>query len=390
MKRILLATILVVELVIGIVLYYSFSEVLSARKPNEPNRNVVGQLLSEQVSRSVPSIPPTDTPPQTTTGSSSEKASPQSSKQPLSLSSSVLRYFEPLPLVTQPANTHYTKELVTLGYLLFNDPRLSVNGTVSCNSCHLLDKHGVDGLALSAGHTGETVTRNSPTVYNAALHIAQFWDGRSPTLEEQAKEPLLSAAEMGFATPADVEEAVSAIPGYLSYFEDAFPGESNPISLNNIGISIGAFERQLLTPSRFDRFLMGEWNEFSADEFRGLGTFVEVGCTDCHQGLVVGGQLYKKLGIVEPYPTKDQGRYSVTRAESDRFVFKVPSLRNVAETAPYLHDGSVETLPEMVELMARYQLGEILDAQQTNDIVSFLKTLSGELPTEYIKPPLLP
>lgn len=394
MKRILLATILVVELVIGVVLYYSFSEVYSHKQQPEPVRNIVRQLLSLQqskpppVSQSTSQLLDASTP--STAGSTSVEPTPQSSTPPLTLSGTVLRYFESLPNIAQPANAQSMDDRVILGRLLYFDQRLSVNGSLSCNSCHLLDQFGIDHRMVSLGHSGEPVLRNSPTVYNASLHIAQFWDGRSPTVESQAVEPIISPQEMGYPDAASVEKVIADIPAYRPYFERAFPEAEEPITLENIGVAIGAFERQLLTPSRFDRFLNGNWNEFTPAEFRGLGTFVEVGCTDCHQGVAIGGQLYKKLGVEEAYPTNDVGRYRVTRSESDRYVFKVPSLRNVAETAPYLHDGSIATLPEMVDVMARYQLGVSLTKEQNSDIVSFLQTLTGELPSQLITVPDLP
>lgn len=395
MKRILLTIILVMELVIGGVLYFSFSALLDTPEQREPGQIQEPRPLVEQQVQTSTFIEAQSRLTETSGESDVSRqrgqiSTQQSPSKSLVLSSAVLRYFDELPPSAHADNGILTDELTSLGRMLFYDQRLSVNGTISCNTCHLLDAYGVDHRALSLGFDGQPVKRNSPTVYNAALHIGQFWDGRSQTVEEQAKEPILSFLEMGFESDTNVEEVIRAIPGYWPYFEAAFPGQAEPITFDNISIAIGAFERKLITPSRFDQFLAGQWNAFTPEEFRGLGTFVEIGCTDCHQGSVVGGQLYKKIGIVEPYPTEDQGRYEVTRAESDRYVFKVPSLRNVAETAPYLHDGSITTLPEMVELMARYQLGKTLDTQQLNDIISFLNALTGEIPHSYIERPLLP
>lgn len=306
------------------------------------------------------------------------------------LAPAILTLFDPLPVEAPPANYQLTAELVTLGRVLYYDPRLSVDQRQSCNSCHPLDRYGVDGLPVSIGHDGEPVKRNAPTVYNAALHIAQFWDGRAATVEDQAKGPILNAGEMGMLDPEEVERKINSFPGYAPLFAAAFPGDPNPVTFENVAIAIAAFERRLITPARFDRFLAGDYSQLTDAEQRGLVTFAEVGCPTCHVGSTVGGLLYKKLGEKEPYPIEDEGRFLVTGSEADRYVFKVPSLRNVTQTAPYLHDGSVATLEEMVVLMARHQLGKTVTDQQVAEIITFLRTLEGEIPTAYIAPPPLP
>jgi cytochrome c peroxidase len=274
--------------------------------------------------------------------------------------------------------------------MLFYEPRLSATQDMSCNTCHLLDHYGVDGLPVSVGHDGKPVKRNAPTVYNAAFHIAQFWDGRSPTVEEQAKMPIVAMGEMGLGTGERVDTVLRSIPGYSQPFAAAFPNQPAPITYQNVGLAIGAFERRLSLSSRFDLFLGGDHSQLTSDEQRGLATFITLGCANCHMGMTVGGLLYKKLGEIEPFPTEDVGRFAITGLPDDKFVFKVPSLRNVAKTGPYMHDGKINTLPEMVRIMARYQLGKQVTDAQVTDVVTFLNALTGDLPTGYITEPKLP
>ncbi|MBU8898159.1 cytochrome-c peroxidase [Corallococcus sp. H22C18031201] len=306
---------------------------------------------------------------------------------------------EPAKLVAafQPPKGGYptiqdTEAQVSLGRMLFFETRLSKNQDVSCNTCHGLDTYGVDNKALSEGHRGQKGTRNSPTVYDAAHHVAQFWDGRADTLEAQAKGPMLNPVEMAMPDAARVVATLSSIPEYTARFRTAFPGESKPVSLDNTARAIAAFERQLITASRFDRFLMGEHGALSEQERRGLETFVSAGCTTCHNGPAVGGTSFQKLGLVEAFPgLKDPGRFEVTHEEDDLGKFRVPGLRNVEKTGPYLHDGSVTDLPTMVRLMGRHQLGRVLTDPEVDDLVSFLKSLTGALPpTEVISAPALP
>ena len=307
-----------------------------------------------------------------------------------SLSPAILSLFGILPPVAPPLTYQLSEALINLGRVLYYEPRLSVNQTQSCNSCHPLDRYGMDSLPLSIGHNGAPVKRNAPTVYNAALHIAQFWDGRSPTVEEQAKGPILASGEMGMLDATAVETALRTIPGYAPLFAAAFPGDPDPITFDHVAQAIGAFERRLMTPARFDRFLAGDYNQFTEQEQRGFATFAALGCPNCHVGVTVGGLQFKKLGEKEPYPVDDDGRFTLTNLEVDRHVFKVPSLRNVAQTAPYLHNGSIQTLEEMVTIMARYQLAKQVTPEQVTDIVAFLNTLTGEIPSDYIAPPALP
>ncbi len=298
--------------------------------------------------------------------------------------------FGPLPeAATTPANP-LSEAKTDLGRLLYYDARLSKNHDISCNSCHPLDRFGADGESTSPGHRRQRGDRNSPSVYNAALHVAQFWDGRAPDVEAQAKGPVLNPVEMASASDEQVVAILQSIPGYAGAFEKAFPEDPEPISFDNMAKAIGAFERKLMTPGRFDRFVQGDPQALDADERRGLETFVAVGCASCHMGPAVGGSFFRKLGLVFPYETEDPGREKVTGEASDRHVFKVPSLRNVAETGPWFHDGSIESLDEAVRLMAYHQLGRKLDDQQVSGIVVFLESLTGEVDEAYVARPELP
>jgi cytochrome c peroxidase len=280
---------------------------------------------------------------------------------------------------------------ITLGRMLFFETRLSKNQDVSCNSCHKLDGFGVDGQPTSEGHKKQRGGRNSPTVYNAAAHFVQFWDGRAADVEAQAKGPILNPVEMAMPSESRVVEVLVSMPEYVKAFEEAFPGEKEPVTYNNMATAIGAFERRLSTPSRFDKYMSGDKTALTEPEVAGLSLFLETGCTTCHVGSALGGTMYQKAGLVVPWPnTKDNGRFDVTKADADKLRFKVPSLRNIEKTAPYFHDGSVASLDEAVKMMAKHQLGKDLKAEEITSIVTFLKALTGDIPTEYIQAPKLP
>ncbi len=284
---------------------------------------------------------------------------------------------EPLP--SSIIDVKKNKDLINLGQKLYFETKLSINDQISCNSCHRLDKHGVDNEPTSPGHEGKRGDRNSPTVYNAALHLAQFWDGRAEDVEAQALGPILNPVEMGMPSEKAVEEKLSKDKEYVALFKKVFPEDKGVIKYNKIGKAIGAFERTLLTPARLDDFLKGNLKALNEKEKRGLKKFIEVGCTSCHSGPALGGGMYMKLGAVNEYPkNKDLGRYEVTKDEDDKFVFKVPSLRNVIHTAPYFHDGSIKTIEEAITLMAWHQLGEKLEKKDVDDIKSFLGSLSAK------------
>ena len=295
--------------------------------------------------------------------------------------------FKPALKTTGGAGLNDAQKAITdLGRHLYYEERLSSNDKISCNSCHLLDKFGVDGVDFSKGVPGEKVPRNSPTVYNAFMHISQFWDGRAADVEEQAKGPILAGKEMGMPSPEAVVKKLKGIKEYPPLFAKAFPGDKDALTYDNVGKAIGAFERQLTTPSKFDAFLEGKADALNNDEKNGLNTFAEVGCTTCHMGTLLGGSMYKKAGLIKPWPNqKDQGRFGVTNKEEDKMVFKVPSLRNIAKTGPYFHDSSATTLEQAIQMMGSHQLGKDLKPEEVKSIASFLNALTGEVPTDYIK-----
>lgn len=302
----------------------------------------------------------------------------------------LLRRFKPL---RKSLNTGVepTPAMVDLGRMLFFDTRLSQDRDLSCNSCHRLDHFGVDNEPTSIGAKGARGRRNSPTVYHAAGHFTAFWDGRATTVEEQAKGPILNPAEMGMPDAETVVARLKKIPGYVAAFKAAFPEDAAPVSYDNLGKAIGAFERNLVTPSRWDRYLAGDRTALNKDETSGLKLFTDLGCMTCHTGEFVGGSMFQKVGVVAPWPNQaDQGRYEVTKVDSDRMLFKVPSLRDVAKTAPYFHDGSAKTLEEAVAMMARHQIGEELSGDDIRLIVAWLGALTGDIPDTYIQPPQLP
>jgi cytochrome c peroxidase len=288
--------------------------------------------------------------------------------------------FAPLPDNAATAEYPISPERVALGKKLYFDTRLSINNKMSCNSCHKLETFGVDNEPTSPGHEGKRGGRNSTSVYNAALHFAQFWDGRAKDVEAQALGPILNPGEMGMPSEAAVVERLKNDPKTVAEFAAAFPGEATPLTYANVGKAIGAFERTLLTPSRFDSYLKGDENALTSAEKAGGRLFVQTGCTACHMGATLGGQMYQKLGLVKDYPTKDMGRFEVTKSEADRKMFKVPSLRNVAKTGPYFHDGSVKTLNEAISQMAEYQLGKKLSQEDVESIALFLGSLTGTPP----------
>lgn len=304
----------------------------------------------------------------------------------------LLAVFSPLPAEVLAKGRELTDDRIALGRMLYFENRLSRNHDVSCNTCHGLDSYGVDNKPTSPGHKGLLGARNSPTVYNAAVHAMQFWDGRAKDVEEQATGPIMNPVEMAMSEEAQVVATLTSMPEYVEAFEKAFPGVDNPISLENVGIAIGAFERKLVTPSRWDKYLEGDQSALTRAEKEGFQTFVAQGCITCHTGAGVGGHMFQKVGLVSPWPSQnDAGRFDVTQAEADRMFFKVPSLRNILKTAPYFHDGSVETIEEAIRLMARHQVGREIGDEDVQKIVTFLGALTGDLPpAEFIAKPQLP
>jgi cytochrome c peroxidase len=282
---------------------------------------------------------------------------------------------------------------VELGKMLYFDPRLSASHSISCNDCHNVGLGGVDGEEKSIGHKWQRGGRNAPTVFNAVFNTAQFWDGRAKDLEEQAGGPMQNPIEM--ASPRDhVSEQLAAIPGYVTAFKSAFPGEPTPVTLENAQKAIAVFEATLLTPNApFDRYLKGDPAALSAAQKQGLQLFMEKACAACHNGINVGGGMYAPFGILERpgadlLPPADKGRFMVTETVGDQYVFKVPTLRNIALTAPYFHSGRAWDLGQSVGVMAVSQIGAPVNAEEIQKIVAFLESLTGEQPR--IVYPILP
>ena len=309
----------------------------------------------------------------------------------VTIAKGTLAAFGALPTVFENKKNALTQARIDLGRMLYYDKRLSKNHDVSCNSCHKLDKYGVDNEPTSPGHKKQRGDRNSPTVYNAAGHFVQFWDGRSPDVEDQATGPVTNPVEMALKDGKAAVTVLKSIPGYVTAFKKAFPKAKTPLTFTNMGRAIAAFERKLVTPSRWDKFLKGDKKALTDREKLGFKKFLSTGCMACHTGTLLGGHMYQKVGLIKPWPgIKDTGRMKVTKKAGDKFFFKVPSLRNIDKTAPYMHNGAVKTLENAVVLMARHQLGRELKKEDVSLIVAFLKTLTGKLPTDYIKQPKLP
>ncbi|WP_087500555.1 cytochrome-c peroxidase [Pseudomonas sp. SID14000] len=291
---------------------------------------------------------------------------------------------EPLdePLKPLPPIPVLAPGRVELGRLLFNDPRLSLNGTLSCTSCHRLDKYGADDRAFSVGVDGQPLQLNTPTVFNASLNFRQFWNGRVESLEEQGNAVITSTHEMG-GDWGVIEQRIAGDERYRQAFKDAYP---DAVTKDNILTALADYQRTLLTPgARFDRYLQGDTEALTLEEKYGYQRFKDYGCIACHQGVNIGGNMFQKFGVFGDYiadrgnPTEaDQGRFNVTGEEADRGVFKVPSLRNVAMTAPYFHDGSAPTLERAIDVMFQYQLGRIPTDEDRRLIILFLKTLTAE------------
>ncbi len=303
--------------------------------------------------------------------------------------------FQPIPKDGATAESPVTPDRVELGRKLFFDPRISIDGTGSCVHCHQPSLYGTDGLPKASGVQGKMTPRNSPTVLNASLHFRIHWDGVLEDVEEQARKSLLGP---GFGNPdfAAAMIRIKGIPGYPELFHKTFPDEADPVTEGNWAKAIGAYERTLVTSSRLDDYLGGKTGALTAEEKRGLRTFLDVGCANCHRGALLGGTNYEKFGVTGDYWKEthsaevDEGRFKVTKNSDDRYVFKVPSLRNVDKTPPYFHDGSVKTLPEAVRIMAKLQLDKDLSDQETKGILTFLASLTGSLPENFANVPILP
>lgn len=304
-------------------------------------------------------------------------------------------YFTSLPTTSANQENKRTDQKIELGHYLYYDVRLSKNNTISCNSCHNLSTFGVDNKPTSEGDGGLNGDRNSPTVLNASLHTTQFWDGRASDVEQQAGMPILNPVEMAIPSEQFLVDRLKGIPLYQTLFKSAFPDQEQPITYENIRKSIALFERELLTPSRFDDYLRGNTSALTLQEKKGLSSFINVGCVTCHSGTLLGGNMTQKFGVFDNYmkhtgsTSEDVGLYKLTGNEGDKFVFKVPSLRNVSKTAPYFHDGSVKELDKAVAIMGEIQLNYKLSQEEVNNIVAFLGALEGNVPEKYKKAPQL-
>ena len=312
--------------------------------------------------------------------------------------------FKALPTkVPVPADNPMTPQKIELGKMLFFDPRLSIDGTISCNSCHNVMSHGGDGRPVGVGIHGQRGGRGSPTVWNSAFQTVQFWDGRAATLEEQAKGPLINGVEMGMTSHDFTLERLRQIPGYVEAFKKAFPKEKNSFTIDTMAKALASYERTLITPnSPFDKYMRGTKKAMTAQQIRGMKLVDEIGCTSCHTGDNFSGEGFKMgEGNYQPFPQipgskydkqydimADLGRYEATKNPEDKNKWRVPTWRNVAITAPYFHNGKVKTLDEAVRVMAKTQLDVDLKENQVDDIVAFLNALTGEFPRQTM--PMLP
>lgn len=287
------------------------------------------------------------------------------------------------PIAPIPLTIALDARKVALGRKLFHEPMLSHDRSISCASCHPLAQGGMDGLPRSLGIGHQVGAINAPTVFNSGLNFRQFWDGRADTLENQIDGPMQAPTEMG-STWDEILLRLRRDPAYTAAFAAIYPAG---VQREHVKETIAEFERSLLTPnSRFDRYLRGEPDALTGEELAGYAKFKNYGCISCHQGVNVGANMFQRMGVIRDYfadrgniTKADYGRFNVTGNEADRFVFKVPGLRNVALTAPYFHDGSAATLTDAVGVMAKYQLGRPLPAEDIAEIVKFLHTLTGEL-----------
>jgi cytochrome c peroxidase len=295
-----------------------------------------------------------------------------------------------------PADNPSSVAKIELGKMLYFDPRFSSTGTVSCFSCHNVMEGGDDHRPTSIGVHGDKGGRNAPTVWNAAFHSVQFWDGRAATLEDQAKGPVVNPVEMGMANLTEAIDRIRAIPGYKPYFDAAF-GSGDSVTMDNAAKAIATYERTLITPdSAYDRYVSGDAKAMSAAAVRGMNSFESAGCTSCHSGAAFNGPAlpigtgffmkfptYPDAALVRQYDLEsDQGRFLATGNDADRYMWRVPTLRNLVYTAPYFHNGAVKTLPDAVRVMAKLQLDKNLTADEVTDIVAFLESLTGKFPDQ--------
>ena len=310
-----------------------------------------------------------------------------------SLMSEAQEYFKPIPaaapvLKGNPA----TPAKVELGKILYFEPRLSRSALISCNTCHNVGLGGADFQETSTGHGWRKGPRNAPTVLNSVYNVAQFWDGRAKDLAEQAKGPVQASVEMN-NKPEMVVKTLKSMPEYIALFKKAFPGEKDPVTFDNMAKAIEVFEATLVTPdSPFDRFLKGDAGALNKKEQKGLATFIDKGCSDCHGGINMGGDDYYNFGVIKVPASRlvadDKGRFKVTQKAGDEFAFKSPSLRNIELTTPYFHSGKVWSLKAAVVVMSTAQLETSLKKNEVDNVVAFLKTTTGKQPA--VMHPIMP
>jgi len=314
------------------------------------------------------------------------KVVPQAEKDLLAKAQAL---FKVLPMKAVNPDNPVTDAKVKLGKILYYDNRLSKDQTQSCNTCHNLATYGVDNLPTSPGDNGVPGTRNSPTVLNAALKTAQFWDGRNKDVEEQAGGPILNPAEMAIPNEHFLLDRLQKTDLYPPLFEAAYPGEKDLFTYKNVRFAIAAFERTLLTPAKFDDYLGNNIDALNAKEKAGLKTFMDVGCIACHSGSLLGGTMLQKFPLFGKYEDYipggkvDFGKFEETKVESDKFMFFVPLLRNVEKTAPYLSDGSIADLDATIRIMAKAELNKELTDEQVGNLLAFFSTPTGEVNTDW-------
>ncbi len=309
------------------------------------------------------------------------------SKIETSLHQKANAYISPLPSFDIDNKSDLEVLRINLGKKLFLDSLLSFNQTQNCSTCHILDKYGVDNKRVSEGDNGRTGTRNTPTIYNASLQFAQFWDAHVKTIEEQASGPLFGTDEMGLPDTTFLINRLKNESNYLVLFDLAYPDKDTTITIETIVNSLGEFQKTLITSGdRFDKYLKGDYNAISQQEKSGLNLFIDKGCIPCHSGSLIGGNMEQKFSIYGYYwdytgsTFFDKGKYKHTKEDNDKFVFKVPSLRNVTMTYPYFHDGSVDNLAKAIQIMAQSELNTTLTEEEVEDIEAFLGSLTGEIP----------
>ena len=290
------------------------------------------------------------------------------------------------PLVKK---TNLNPSQVALGKMLYYETRLSKSGVISCNTCHNLASYGVDNRAVSIGHQSQRGTRNAPTVLNSGLNLAQFWDGRAKDLTAQAGMPILNPIEMAMPDEESVIQRLKSIPEYVEAFKNAYSNQEP--NYKNMTHAIASFEETLVTPSRFDQFLAGNQNSLTEIEKKGLRRFIDTGCIACHDGPGLGGRSYQLFGVASPYQhQKDEGRFGFTKNKADKFMVKVPLLRNIDKTYPYFHDGKIWDLKDAVDIMGKTELGKTFSTTELEELVAFLKSLTGEVPKDAKILPTLP